>query len=69
MSPRIKRYIPTSKKLRNIILEKDKYISYQSERIEYLMKKEQELASIKFSRSYKIIKKINEIRKKVRNEK
>ena len=44
----------------------DKYkIRKQNERIEYLENLEQELARIKFSRSYKIIQKINSIRKKV----
>ena len=52
-----------------IIKEKDDQISYQNERIEYLKEKEQELASIKFSRSYKIMKKISNIRKKISNEK
>ena len=69
ISNRVKRFVPLRKKYEKIIKEKDDQISYQNERIEYLKEKEQELASIKFSRSYKIMKKISNIRKKISNEK
>ena len=69
ISNRVKRFVPLRKKYEKIIKEKDDQISYRNERIEYLMEKEQELASIKFSRSYKIMKKVSNIRKKISNEK
>ncbi len=66
---RVKKFVPLRKKYEIIIRKKDDQINYQNERIKYLQEKEQELARIKFSRSYKIIKKINQIRKKLENEK
>lgn len=47
------------------LLHKDEIIKNQIERIKYLEEKEQELASIKYSRSYKIVQKFNNIRMKV----
>ena len=69
ISSKIKKFVPLRKKYEQIIKEKDDQISYQNKRIEYLMEKEQELAKIKFSRSYKIRKKISNIRKRNINEK
>lgn len=69
ISDRVKRFVPLRKKYEKIIKEKDDQISYQNERIKYLMEKEQELASIKFSRSYKIAKKMSRIIGKGRNDK
>jgi len=52
-------------KLNNSIIKNKYKIKEQKERIKYLEEKEQELARIKYSRSYKMIQKINNIRKKV----
>ena len=51
-------------KMQQIILNKNAIIKNQNKRIKYLEEKEQELAAIKYSRSYKIIQKIVKIRKK-----
>ena len=51
-------------KLNNSIIKNKYKIKEQKERIKYLEEKEQELARIKYSRSYKIIEKVKKILKK-----
>lgn len=54
-----------NKKLTDEINNLKEKIKVKNERIKYLEEKEQELASIKYSRSYKVVKKISDIGKKV----
>ena len=69
ISKNVHRFTSEIRKLEEKIREKDNKILSLNERINYLEGQEQELFRIKNSRSYKVVKRINNLRKKVSNEK